>query len=626
MKKYSLLMLVAMFLFMGNVRAQEEVILLEDDFSAYTVGNKIASESNAAGNDWWTTWSNNPGGAEDGVIAEYEGNKCAYLESGNDQVLRLAGSQSGVYDLEFDILVPEGKSGYFNILHKFAGANSKWAMQAYLHIISDGGQTDDQYAPGHGTVHAGSNGTADVACVFDQWMHFRLHVDTDADKAQYYYTVEGGEEVLVCEWQWSLDSFGDAVVDRVLDAMNFFPPMAESAYYLDNFKCTRIGGETAPEFVFNPEAIDEEVPADDSKTITISIENEGTSIGDYSAWVDYGVGQGSSGNEQVISYAIDPISSPSGLSWTAEEPVKFEVASLFPATAYGNSVMGTYITHAAYAFFEWKDQAGNLTSILEPGTDLIFRIYGQGNNGNPGEVLAEKVISQSQIVYNDYTMVEFDEPVALTGFDVYVALEMTAAVSGTAMNLDGSGQAVQGYGDLYRTNNGAFLSITENAGTNYGNWCLFMLCQGTPVVGGYATLNKTNGSLAIGASDEVKVTLSTIGLTPNQTYEAAVKFVTNDPAQPVVNVPITLKVDGENIAENVVETYNVYPNPTTGAVTVEGENINYIAVYNSVGQLVNVVKNVNNTVDMSSYENGVYFFNIVDNAGQSALQRVVVAK
>ena len=625
MKKVSLLMLVAMFLFMGNVKAQDVFVLLEDDFSAYTVGNKLASESNAAGNDWWTTWSSAPGSAEDGVIAEYEGNKCAYLESGNDQVLRLAGSQSGVYDLEFDILVPEGKSGYFNILHKFAGANSKWAMQAYLHITSDGGNTD-YYNPGHGTVHAGSNGTADVACVFDQWMHFRLHVDTDADKAQYYYTVEGGEEVLVCEWQWSLDSFGDAVVDRVLDAMNFFPPMAESAYYLDNFKCTRIGGETAPEFVFNPEAIDEEVPADDSKTITISIENEGTSIGDYSAWVDYGVGQGSSGNEQVISYAIDPISSPSGLSWTAEEPVKFEVASLFPATAYGNSVMGTYITGAAYAFFEWEDQSGNQTADLEPGTDIIFRIYGPGTNGKPGEVLAEKTITRDQIVWNQYTLVEFDEPVALTGFDVYVAVEMTAAVNGTTMSLD-SGQAVVGFGDLYRQGKGAYLSITENGGgQNYGNWCLFMLCEGAPVVGGYATLNKTNGSIAIDGTDEVTVNLSTIGLTPEQTYEAAVKFVTNDPAQPVVEIPLTLTVKGESIAESVVEKYNVYPNPTAAQVVVEGENIDYIAVYNSVGQLLNVVKNADNTVDMSAYENGVYFFNIVDNAGQSALQRVVVSK
>ncbi|MBQ2906777.1 MAG: T9SS type A sorting domain-containing protein, partial [Bacteroidales bacterium] len=71
---------------------------------------------------------------------------------------------------------------------------------------------------------------------------------------------------------------------------------------------------------------------------------------------------------------------------------------------------------------------------------------------------------------------------------------------------------------------------------------------------------------------------------------------------------------------------NIFPNPTSGLVTIEAENINYIAIYNSVGQLVNVVKSENNTVDMSSYDNGVYYFNIVDNAGQNSLQRVVVAK
>ena len=46
MKKISLLLLVAMLLFMGNIRAQEEVVLLEEDFSAYTVGNKLSLESN----------------------------------------------------------------------------------------------------------------------------------------------------------------------------------------------------------------------------------------------------------------------------------------------------------------------------------------------------------------------------------------------------------------------------------------------------------------------------------------------------------------------------------------------------------------------------------------------------
>ena len=613
-------MMVAMFLLVGNLRAQDVEVLIEDNFEAYTVGNKIAVEGAAAGNNWWTTWGQVPGGSEDGVVAEYDGSKCGYLTYGNDQVLKLGGTSSGVYDLEFDILIPSGKNGYFNILHEFDGMGSTWALESHLHMSSATVE-----APGAGAVEAGGE-NATIVCIYDDWMHFRLHVDTDADVAQYYYTLPGQDEELVLEWQWSLDAQGQPA-SRKLDAMDFFPPLnaAKSEYYLDNFKCTRIGGETAAELHFNPESINEEVAADDMSSVTISIENEGTSIGEYSAWVDYGVGQGGS-NQEVISYALDPVENPSGLTWQSEAPVNFEVAALFPATAYGNSVMGTYITGAAYAFFEWVDQQGNPSPGLEAGTDVIFRIYGPGTNGKPGEVLAEKVLPQSQIVWNQYTMVEFDEPVALTGFDVYVAVEMTAAVNGTTMSLD-SGQAVVGFGDLYRQGKGSYLSITENGGgQNYGNWCLFMLCEGAPVVGGYATLNKTNGSIAIDGTDEVTVNLSTIGLTPNETYEAAVKFVTNDPTQPVVEIPLSLTVKGESIAESVVEKYNVYPNPTTAQVVVEGENIDYIAVYNSVGQLLNVVKNANNTVDMSAYENGVYFFNIVDNAGQSALQRVVVAK
>ena len=608
-------MFVAMLLLFGNVKAQEAVVLYEDDFSAYTVGNKLAA---SASGDWWTTWSNMPGGSEDGVIAEYEGNKCVHLTFGNDQVLYLNAGQSGVFEVEFDILVPEGKNAYFNALNKFAGINSEWGMEAHLHMADY--QTS---APGEGHI-VGNNIDGQFECVYAGWMHFRLHVDTDADLAQCFYTAPGASEVKVNEWQWSKGVQGTGA-NRTFDAVGFYPPLdaATSEYYLDNVKFSRIGGETAASIVFNPESIEEEILVDEMTSVQITIENEGTSIAEYSAWVDYGVGAG--GNAQnPISYAMDEINSPSGLSWNSTSPVTFEIAALFPATAYGNSVMGTYITHAMYAFFEWVDQSQQTLPTLQPGSDVIFRIYGQGVNGLPGEVLAEKTISQSSVVLNDYTLVEFDEPVALTGFDVYVAVEMTAAVNGVTMNLDG-GQAVTGYGDLYRQNQGAFNSITTDAGTNYGNWCLAMVCQGTPVTAGFATLDKTYGSIAIGASDEVTVNLSSIGLT-NGEYSATVKFNTNDPANPVVEIPLTLTVKGDNVEEILSNTYNVYPNPTTAQVTVEGENIDFVAVYNSVGQLVNVVKNTNNVIDMSAYENGVYFFNIVDNAGQSALQRVVVAK
>jgi PKD repeat protein len=211
-------------------------VLIFDPFEEYNVSGKIAQEAINAGHEWWTTWSNAPGGSEDGLVAYYSGNKRGHFTYGNDQVLLLGDEENGNYNLEFDILVPQGKNGYFNILHHFAGSNSTWAMQCYLHMTNDG-STSTQ-APGHGTVHAGSNGTADIACVYDAWMHFRLNVDTDQDIARYYYTAPGASEILVCTWQWSLDSFGENVVGRTLAAMDFFPPenAATSEFYLDNFQ------------------------------------------------------------------------------------------------------------------------------------------------------------------------------------------------------------------------------------------------------------------------------------------------------------------------------------------------------------------------------------------------------
>ena len=210
-------------------------VLLNETFESYTVGNKVASEASAMGNDWWTTWSNSPGGSEDGVVADYSGNQCAHLTFGNDQVLLLGNVDNGNYDLDFDILVPNGKSGYFNILHNFSGSGSSWAMQCYLHLT-----TGSNNNPGHGTVMAGGQELADIPCVYDGWMHFRLNIDTDADVARYFYTAPGGVEQLMCTWQWSYSSTNAHSESTVLSAMNFYPPSTTSEYYLDNFTLTRI--------------------------------------------------------------------------------------------------------------------------------------------------------------------------------------------------------------------------------------------------------------------------------------------------------------------------------------------------------------------------------------------------
>ena len=166
---------------------------------------------------------------------------------GNDQVVELGNYISGVYDLLFDIYVPNGKNGYCTLLHYFGGINSVWAAQIYLHATNDG-NNNTTHNPGHGTVHAGSNNTCDLPCVYDEWMHFRIHVDADNDIAQLFFNNQQ-----MCEWRWSTDSFGNTITHRALGAMDFYPPLdaASSDFYFDNIKLIKSssGGNHEYEYV-----------------------------------------------------------------------------------------------------------------------------------------------------------------------------------------------------------------------------------------------------------------------------------------------------------------------------------------------------------------------------------------
>ena len=602
-----------------TLQSNDQVLLFEP-FEEYTVGNKIAAEAVAAGHDWWTTWSNQPGGNEDGVVSDFD-TKCGHLTYGNDQVLLLGDEENGNYDLEFDILIPEGKNGYFNILHHFAGSNSTWAMQCYLHLTNDGQNSTS--APGQGTIHAGSNGTATLTgLVYDQWMHFRLNVDTDTDVANYYYTAPGEQEVLVCTWQWSLDSFGNSVVGRTLAAMNFYPPenAATSEYYLDNFSFKKIGGESAPELTITPDAIHKELGEDDMTTVDITINNDGNSIGDWQGWLDFGEGQGGTAT-QVINYDNEPGTETSLVGWSFDEPTVVEVGAMFPAASYAGAVMGTKITKAQYYLGE-----GSTGNGIEVGTDLTLRIYRQGQGEYAvGEVLAEKTIPYNQIVTGDWNIVTFDTPVDLTGFNFFVAAEYTQAVDGYAANLDG-GTPVP-YGDLYRQRaSGNFNSFAANGGNVYGNTHIRVTCQGTPVLATWATINKNFGSIMGGQSETIILTLNSIGL-EDGTYNADLVINTNDAELSHVEIPVTLVVDGTGVVETVSQLANIYPNPATSMVTLEGDNLSAVAIYNMAGQLVRVVKldSMVNNIDMN-VEAGVYFFSIYDNNGNNSVQRVVIVK
>ena len=591
-----------------TLQSNDEVLLFEP-FEDYNVGGKIAQEAIAAGNDWWTTWSNAPGGAEDGVVSDFD-TKCGHLTYGNDQVLLLGDEENGNYDLEFDILVPEGKNGYFNILHHFAGSNSTWAMQCYLHLTNDGQNSTS--APGQGTIHAGSNGTATLTnVVYDQWMHFRLNVDTDTDVANYYYTAPGEDEVLVCTWQWSLDSFGNSVVGRTLAAMNFYPPenAATSEYYLDNFSFKKIGGESAPELSIDPMEVAEELGEDDMTMVQVTIDNAGNSIGDWAGWLDFG--QGGAGSQTAELYYHNGEESQ-GIG--SDDSYTREMGIRLPATAYAGAAMGMRIVSAQYLVG---------TSYQAADHNYTFRIYGQGLHNQPGELLAEKTINSTAA--GTWITATFDEPVYLTGQAMWATVSLEQNGGEYPLSMDGGEYGEEQDGNWLSTNGNSF-SHCYSAGSFGGAWLITVNCEGELIPATWATMDKTEGAIMGGQSETITLSLNSIGLDMGTSYNANLIINTNDAELPHVEIPVTLAVT-DGVEETVAQLASIYPNPATSMVTLEGENLNSVAIYNVAGQLVRIVKldSMVNNIDMN-VEAGVYFFSVYDNNGHNSVQRVVIVK
>ena len=83
---------------------------------------------------------------------------------------------------------------------------------------------------------------------------------------------------------------------------------------------------------------------------------------------------------------------------------------------------------------------------------------------------------------------------------------------------------------------------------------------------------------------------------------------------------------GESVAETVTPEYNIFPNPVKDVLTVKGENMSQIVIYNSIGQLVETINATENEVkvNVNSYKNGMYFINVIDNNGEMTTTKVSV--
>lgn len=178
-------------------------VLYSDNFDSYANNAKVAQ---TIGSTWWTTWSNAPGGTEDGIISNAQSvspSNSIYIAGSNDQVFKCGGKTTGRYELSWQMLVPASHIGYFNLLQAFSGANSQWGFQAYIY-------NDSIY------VDAGAAAAAGTTFSRGNWHSVKMIVDLDDDFATCF--IDGNELV---SYQWSKGSFGTGTTLK-LDAINFY--------------------------------------------------------------------------------------------------------------------------------------------------------------------------------------------------------------------------------------------------------------------------------------------------------------------------------------------------------------------------------------------------------------------
>lgn len=163
----------------------------------------------------------------------------------------------------------------------------------------------------------------------------------------------------------------------------------------------------------------------------------------------------------------------------------------------------------------------------------------------------------------------------------------------------------------------------SNNGEAEGHWSAYLeFEEGEP--NSWAAIDKIDGFVPVGGTDHFNLTLNTTGLA-NTNYEARLNIMTSSRDRTIVEIPIVLHVGGNAVSESSETWVNVYPNPAHSEITLEGDNLSSVSIYNIVGQLVRVeALNGNSNTLSLDLEQGVYFFRVDDRMGNHSVQKVVV--
>lgn len=171
----------------------------------------------------WTTWSGTEGGAEDGIVSTAQAasglNSLSIVGGaggGPQDVLLLLGDRTdGRYRATFEIYIPAGNGGYYNIQH-FEAPGVEWAHQIIFN------------ADGTAQLDAEAAAVVEFTYAQDTWITVDQIIDIDND-----WTTLIVDGVQLNSWPFNAQATAPTGTNQ-LGAFNFFPLDADNVFFIDN--------------------------------------------------------------------------------------------------------------------------------------------------------------------------------------------------------------------------------------------------------------------------------------------------------------------------------------------------------------------------------------------------------
>ncbi len=568
-----------------------QTVLYQDNMESYPLNSYLAVENPT----WWGTWSGLPGSSEDiQVKSTYSlsGVQAASIDTvggPTDGLLLLGDKFTGAYELKWWMYIESGKCGYYNIQH-FETPGIEYAMHIFFRAdgtfeLTTGGQTY------YGTYPK------------DTWFEVRQNIDLDVNYISLY--ING---TFIHDWPFSYQIYYTTGTKQ-LGSVDFGAYAVSGSNespqaYIDDVTYTELPTGAHPTIELEPSSIATSVVTGSTGQEPMTVDNTGVSDLTYDINIIYDadnprvLNPGSSDDSVKLHYDGDHYIS---IGWSAP-PVTVTVAARFP-----NDMT------LPYAGMELKSVEVFVDNLNSGPNNFTVRIFGMGNEGQPGTLLTTESFTPAG---GGWDTIVLSNPVMITGEDIWVAYTFTQTDPGIYIPGVDAGP-LNPNGDFLNTG-GGWVHLSNWPGFSY-NWNIRANLEGVPSVQ-WLSADPLSDTIGTGNTLPVSVNFDASSLTPGQ-YHATLRYLSNDPLNPQVDIPVSLDVVGVGIDEGGKNGLLAIPNPATERVCLRSSRmISQVTVSDIMGK---IVYSGNETcIDISKFQAGLYVMHVVTDAGVSDVKFV----